>query len=111
MTDFLWCAIGILSALSIWLRSTEEREKNRFYSRRDKLLKVVENNAAPGSIIEMPSYKYSRRIYNAETGKEEMPFTEYADDGRRRDIFVSIDGKDVRVFPWKKQNGKPAWED
>ena len=101
MTTFLWCAIGVLSILGIWLRHTEEREKKRFYSVRDKLLKVVEKRINAGSVVEMPVYG-SNEIIDCATGMKELKFTEITCKGCWRDIYVTIDGKKITTFKWQE---------
>ncbi len=101
MTTFLWCAICVLSIFSIWLRHTEEKEKKQFYSVRDRLLKVAEKHMNAGSVVEMPVYG-TNEIIDCATGAKEYRFTEITCKGYWRDIYVTIDGKNVTVFKWQE---------
>ena len=110
MTGFLWCVIGVLSLLSIWLRSSDEREERCFYSKRDELLKVVKKNINAGSVVEMPVYGCNE-IVDCATGKKQLKYTEITCEGYWRDIYVTTDGEKVVVMKWQPPERKQAWDD
>ena len=100
----LW-AILLLASLAgrVILDYRQKQSLKKFDEEAERLMFVAIRACDCTGIIKIPKHN-SPRAWNAETGKEELIYTEMDDDGRTRTIFVSRDGEDVRAFPWKDAN-------
>ena len=100
---FLACVI-VVSLINILLNLLERKERKKFDSKCESLLQIIrKENACKGS-VKLPEYN-GKRIYNCETGEEELAFVEYSDDGRVRDIYINSDGSHVTFYPWREDKG------
>ncbi len=102
MRTVIYVALLLLYVGWWYIKCSEDHDKRKFYATRERLLKIVEEKYIDaGSVVELPAYG-SKKIYNAETDKEEFEFIEWANDGRWRRIFITLDGEYVIQFPWKE---------
>ena len=108
MKTLFWCAVILLIITRGIMRICDDLPKKRFDARCEALLREVTKHIQAGSVVELPRFS-SRKVYNAETGKQELVYTEYAYDGRCRDIFISINGKDIKVMPWRTREKRERW--
>jgi len=100
----LWAIVLLVSlAGRFMLDYREKRSRKKFDEEAERLMFVAIRACDCTGSIAIPKYG-SPRAWNAETGKEELIYTEVDDDGRTRTIFVSRDGEDVRAFPWREAN-------
>ena len=95
----LWAILLLVSlAGRVILDYRQKQSLKKFDEEAERLMFVAIRACDCTGSIKIP------RAWNAETGKEELIYTEMDDDGRTRTIFVSRDGEDVRAFPWKDAN-------
>jgi hypothetical protein len=104
MLYVLWAILFLVPlAGRVILDYREKQSRKKFDEEAERLMFVAIRACDCTGCIAIPKYG-SPRAWNAETGKEELIYTEMDDDGRTRTIFVSRDGEDVRAFPWSEAN-------
>ena len=102
MLNVIWVVLIVAPlAAQVILDYQAKRSRKKFNQDVERLMFIAIHACDCTGSIAMPKYN-GPRAWNAETGKEELIFTELSDDGRARTIYVSRDGKDVRAMPWRE---------
>ena len=93
MVYAIWAAALILSVTVKVVTDYRERSRRqRFNKETEKLMFIAIRECGCTGAIKMPRYN-GQTAWNAETGKEELIYTEMDDDGEY-----------VRAFPWREAN-------
>lgn len=100
LIDFAFNILTIIIPMVMKWRIKRKRAQKKQEIRRLKE-KIIKKCSCKGHIR---SPKAGNRTYtNAKTKKKEYLFYEILDNGAERQIFISIDGKDIRCLPFKQE--------